>query len=191
MSLIESFSETKKCFQKKAASKEFHYSSERPRTGISKPNDFKAISLLSRNFKLNYPRNKVILKNVLYCGRRNQSYLDKIGTPDKNPFSNQIVSREWFLCARKLILKSNKNIFITANRSQRPFFLSPWMLSLFEVHITEISGLKSFCFTWKAPRSVLGIQIVPVDLNQDWIECYDNTFDEHAQKGITELNPVK
>ena len=38
----------------------FTYSSERPGTGISKPNYVKGISLLSRTFKLNYMANKLI-----------------------------------------------------------------------------------------------------------------------------------
>ena len=38
----------------------FTYSSERPGTGISKPNYVKGISLLSRTFKLNYVANKLI-----------------------------------------------------------------------------------------------------------------------------------
>ena len=50
------FSESKNRFQKKAKSKEFLYSPERPRRAISKPNYVKGIPLLTRNLKLNYPR---------------------------------------------------------------------------------------------------------------------------------------
>ena len=40
--------------------------------------------------------------NVLYCGRCNQVYfkIAQIGTPDKKPFSNLLMSREFFLCAK-------------------------------------------------------------------------------------------
>ena len=54
------FSQSKKCFQKKTRSKEFTYFSERPRTGISKPTYVKTIPLLSINLKLNYLRNKLV-----------------------------------------------------------------------------------------------------------------------------------
>ena len=47
-------------FQKKARSKKFPYSSERPRGTISKSNYVKRIPLLSKKLKLNYPRNKGI-----------------------------------------------------------------------------------------------------------------------------------
>ena len=53
-------SKSKKRFQKKARPKKSHYSSERPRAGISKPNYVKGIPLLLKNLKLNYPRNQLI-----------------------------------------------------------------------------------------------------------------------------------
>lgn len=36
-------------------------------------------------------------------------------------------------------------------------------------------------------KDVLDIRIVPGDPNQAWIECYDNAFDEYAQKGMAEV----
>ena len=48
------------------------------------------------------------------CGRRNQNYFKtaQIGTPDKKPFSNLLVSRELFLCvetARNLLKPNSAN----------------------------------------------------------------------------------
>ena len=106
------FSKGKKRFQQKAKSKEFLYSPERPRTGISKPNCVKVVYLLSRNLKVNYPRNKPIPYKcpILWKTQPNYFKFGQIEPRSKKLISSQSTSRESFLCAetaRKILLKAN------------------------------------------------------------------------------------
>ena len=88
-----------KPFRKKARAKEFFYSPERPRTGISKPNCVKVVSLLSRNLKLNYPRNKLI--------------------PYKSPILWKTQPKLFQICGNRT---KSKNRFETKLRLENSFF---------------------------------------------------------------------
>ena len=64
--------------------------------------------------KLNCPRNKLIPFKCPILWKTQQNYFKfaEIGPTDKKQFSNQITSREQFLCAqtaRKLLLKAKNN----------------------------------------------------------------------------------
>ena len=105
----EAFSENKKRLQKKARSKEFPYSSEKSSTTISKPNYVKGVSLLSRNLKLNYPRNELIPWKcpILW---KTQAKLFQI-------------CAHW-ICVTELILSESKISFQQKAKSKE-FFYSP------------------------------------------------------------------
>ena len=79
---------------------------------LLKASNAKGIPLLSRNLKLNYPKNKLVLQKCRILRKRQRKLFQNCAnwTNKQKPFSNESTCREQFLypeTARKLFLKAD------------------------------------------------------------------------------------